>query len=69
MTISLNVEGMSCSGCTNAVRRVLEAAPSVTHVSVELETGRATVRTSSTVDPATLISAVEDAGYDCTLAA
>ncbi len=30
MTIKLKIDGMHCSGCASAVRRVLEATPSVT---------------------------------------
>lgn len=69
MTIQLKIGGMTCGGCMNAVRRVLEAAPSVTSVSVDLAGGSATVQTSSAVDPALLASAVEEAGYDCTVEA
>ncbi|HEY6633610.1 MAG TPA: heavy metal-associated domain-containing protein [Rhizobiaceae bacterium] len=69
MTIQLKIDGMHCTGCVNAVRRVLEAAPSVTAVSVDLDGGRATVEASAGIDPATLIAAVEDAGYDARLEA
>ena len=69
MTIRLKIDGMHCSGCVNAVRRVLEARPSVTAVSVDLEGGRATVDVSTGVDPAGLIAAVEDAGYDARIEA
>lgn len=68
MTIDLNIEGMTCGGCEKAVRRVLEAVPSVTSVSVDLGGGTARVATSGSVDPAELISAVEDAGYAASLA-
>lgn len=64
MTIKLKIDGMHCSGCVNAVRRVLEATPSVSAVSVDLDAGRATVEASAGIDPALLIAAVEDAGYD-----
>lgn len=64
MTIQLKIDGMHCSGCVNAVRRVLEASPSVTAVSVDLDAGRATVEASAPVDPTRLVAAVEDAGYD-----
>lgn len=69
MTIQLKIDGMHCSGCVNAVRRVLEGTPSVSNVSVDLDAGRATVETSAGVDPAKLISAVEDAGYEATIEA
>jgi len=64
MTIQLKIDGMHCTGCLNAVRRVLEATPSVTAVSVDLHAGRATVESSACIDPARLVAAVEDAGYD-----
>jgi Cu+-exporting ATPase len=63
MTIQLKIDGMHCSGCANAVRRVLEAAPSVSAVSVDLDAGSATVEASAAIDPASLVLAVEDAGY------
>jgi len=69
MTIQLKIDGMHCSGCVNAVRRVLEAAPSVTAVSVDLDRGSATVEASAAVDPASLVAAVEDAGYDARIEA
>jgi Cu+-exporting ATPase len=69
MTIQLKIDGMHCSGCVNAVRRVLEAASSVTAVSVDLDAGRATVEANAGVDAARLISAVEDAGYGASIEA
>lgn len=69
MTIQLKIDGMHCSGCASAVRRVLEATPSVTSVAVDLDAGRATVEASAGIDPASLVSAVEDAGYDARIEA
>jgi copper chaperone CopZ len=69
MTIELKIEGMHCTGCVNAVRKVLEAAPAVTAVSVDLSAGRARVEATSDVDPERLIAAVEDAGYAARIAA
>lgn len=68
MTIELKIEGMHCGGCVNAVRRVLEAAPAVTAVSVDLGAGMARVEAEAGVDPIRLISAVEDAGYQARIA-
>lgn len=68
MTIDLNITGMTCGGCEKAVRRVLEAVPSVTSASVDRDAGSARVETSGPVDPAVLVSAVEDAGYDARVA-
>jgi copper chaperone CopZ len=68
MTIELKIDGMHCTGCVNAVRRVLEAAPAVTAVSIDLSAGRARVEATPDVDAARLISAVEDAGYEARIA-
>lgn len=69
MTIELKIEGMHCGGCVNAVRRVLEATPSVTAVSIDLGSGTARVEATADIDPARLITAVEDAGYAAHVAA
>jgi len=67
MAIQLKIEGMHCGGCASAVRRVLESVPSVSSVSVDLESGRAVVEAAPGVESAALVSAVEDAGYDARL--
>ena len=69
MTIQLKIDGMHCSGCASAVRRALEATPSVTAVSVDLDAGRATVEAIAGVDSGKLLSAVEDAGYEARIEA
>lgn len=67
--IVLNITGMTCSGCVNAVRRVLSSVPAVTDVAVDLGSGRARIASNDTIDAATLIAAVEDAGYAAEVAA
>ncbi len=64
MEIVLEIDGMTCGGCVNSVRKVLSSVPSVKTVDVSLAAGRATVVADSPVDPAALVAAVEDAGYD-----
>ena len=64
MDVRLKIDGMHCSGCVRAVRRVLLSGPSVSDVSVDLESGHVTVRTSADIDTARLVAAVEDAGYE-----
>lgn len=59
---TLDIEGMSCGHCLNAVSRALAALPSVAIDSVTM--GRADVRFDETVtDPAHLETALADAGY------
>ena len=63
MNIKLQIDGMHCGGCQNAVRRVLTSLPSVSAVTVDLATGSASVEAGADIDPARLVSAVEQAGY------
>jgi copper chaperone CopZ len=67
MTIELKIDGMHCAGCANAVRRALTSVPEVSSVTVDLGAGSASVETSAGVDPATLVSAVEEAGYQANI--
>ena len=64
-TIQLNIRGMTCNGCANNVKNVLQRTPGVTGVGVSLEQNRATVTYDPVqANPAQLKAAVEDAGYD-----
>jgi copper chaperone len=55
------VQGMTCDGCANAVRRsVAKAAPGAT-VNVELAGG--IVRIEGTADRVAVIAAIEKAGF------
>ena len=69
MTIELKIDGMHCAGCMNAVRRALTSVPAVSAVTVDLGAGSASVEASAGIDPATLVSAVEDAGYEARMIA
>ena len=63
-TIQLNIEGMTCNGCVNSVKNVLQKTPGVAGVEVSLEQNCATVTYSpEQTNPAQLKAAVEDAGY------
>ena len=61
----LNVEGMSCSHCENAVKNAVGALKGVENVAVDLEGKTVTVR----YDPAAVAlpsikEAIEDQGYE-----
>lgn len=68
MKIDLNIQGMHCGGCEKAVRRAIEAVPSVLLTTIDRGAGKAHVETSDDLDPAALVSAVEDAGYEASIA-
>lgn len=64
-TLQLNIKGMTCNGCVNNVKGVLQKVPGVASVDVSLEQNRATV----TYNPeqaklAQFKAAIEDAGFD-----
>ena len=63
--IVLNISGMTCSGCTNSVKKVLMALPGVTEADVSLEHGNVSV----TYDPAKsgpedFKAAIDSAGFE-----
>lgn len=56
------VEGMTCSGCVNAVTKAIKAKDGSAEVNVDLDTGK--VQVEGVLDEAAVIEAVEDAGFD-----
>ena len=63
--ITITVKGMSCSHCTNSVRKALLSCAGVTGATVDLSSGRAEV-SGSGLDPDALREAVESLGFDVT---
>ncbi len=59
----LSVEGMTCASCVGRVEKALNAVPGVKSATVNLATEKATITLGRSVDVATLIQAVEGAGY------
>lgn len=65
-TITLNIEGMHCSGCVKSVTRVLTELDGVQSADVQLE-GKANITfDENRVNVAQLIEVIEDAGFDAT---
>ena len=63
-TVTLAVDGMSCVGCAGVVTSTLEDVPGVAEVTVDYEHRLAIIRMAGEpVPPATLVAAVEEAGY------
>ncbi len=64
-TATLNINGMSCSGCAGTVSRVLKNIEGVHSAAVNLDTASAQVEFDPAVTgPEAFKSAIEDAGYD-----
>lgn len=68
MTTKLKIEGMSCGHCVAAVREALEGVSGVQSAQVDLEAGQATVDHDDAASTAAMVSAVEEEGYDATIA-
>ncbi len=62
-TIELNITGMTCDHCVNAITGALKDVEGVRDAVVSLDENRATV-TAEAVDIAALIAAVEEEGYE-----
>jgi copper chaperone len=62
-TIELDITGMTCDHCVNAVTGALKEVEGVSDAVVSLDEKRATV-TADTVDIGALIAAVEEEGYE-----
>jgi len=63
-TTVLNLEGLTCGHCVTSTRKALEAVSGTTKVEVELN--KAVVEGSAPTQE--LIDAVEEAGYQATVA-
>jgi copper chaperone CopZ len=69
METTLKVTGMNCGACVNHVTNALQGVEGVTSAAVDLESGTATVKHEASVQPQTLVEAVEEDGYGAELAA
>ena len=65
--VELDISGMTCASCATRIERKLNKLPGV-EATVNYATEKARVR-GNDVDPATLIAAVESAGYQAALPA
>ncbi len=64
--LELGVEGMSCASCVSRVEDAIRQVPGIADVSVNLASGRARVVLGG-ADAATVVGAVERAGYATTV--
>ena len=64
MHTKLNVEGMSCSHCENAIKKAVSAISGVTEVTVDLAEKTVTVTHDESVTAACIQVEIEEQGYD-----
>jgi len=62
-TSTYTVNGMSCGHCVAAVTEELSKLDGVSHVDVDLGSGRVTVESDSPLDDDEVAAAVDEAGY------
>lgn len=60
----LTVDGMTCGGCANGVKKALGALTGVSNVDVTLETRLVTIEHDDRVSIAQLCDTIENAGFD-----
>lgn len=65
--VRLRIEGMTCSGCVRHVEKALKGVGGARDVRVSFPEGTSEVRVPVTVAEATLVTAVERAGYGATV--
>jgi copper chaperone len=64
-TVVIKVNGMTCGGCVNSVRKVISAIDGVSKVEVSLEGAKATVvYDAARAQPPAIKSAIKDAGFE-----
>ncbi|MCF7544247.1 heavy metal translocating P-type ATPase [Pseudomonas petrae] len=66
-TFDLPISGMTCASCVGRVERALRKVPGVSVATVNLANERAHIEVIGDVDPASLVSAIDKAGYSASL--
>lgn len=62
---TLNIQGMTCTGCVNSVKRAVGSLPGILQTQVSLERSQVTIEYNpAQVSPEKLKIAIMDAGYD-----
>ncbi|WP_122073076.1 heavy metal translocating P-type ATPase [Pseudophaeobacter sp. EL27] len=65
--ITLQITGLNCAGCVGRAEKALSTLPGVTEASVNLATSKGQVHAALDLEPADLVSALEQAGYPAAL--
>lgn len=64
-TEGIKIKGMTCTGCANSVKNVLEKIPGVDRADVSLEQKQVTIQyDAATTDVNQFKNAIEDAGFE-----
>ena len=64
-TTFINIKGMTCMGCVNSVKNVLEKIPGVSRADVSLEDAQVTIQFDVAITGINQFKqAIEDAGFE-----
>jgi len=63
-TTIIHIKGMTCGGCINSVKAVLEKIPGVSSAEVSLNDARAIIQHDGSCEDTILSQAVTDAGFE-----
>jgi copper chaperone len=64
-TVIIKVNGMTCGGCVNSVRKVISAIDGVSNVDVSLDRAQAAITyDTARTKPVDFKSAIRDAGFE-----
>lgn len=66
MTATFQVQNVHCTSCANRIMKAIRAVHPGAEVRVDVESGRVTVDAGG--DPATILAAIEGAGYPASAA-
>lgn len=62
---TIKIDGMTCMGCVNSIKDVLQKTSGVNNVEVSLEQAQATIQYDADVtNDNAFIKAIEEAGFD-----
>ena len=61
---TINVQGMSCEHCVQAVTTALKNIPALENITVDLKTGTAAFTSSSPVDMDAIHAAIQAVGFE-----
>lgn len=62
--LHLKVEGITCGGCANSIKKALAGAAPGAGVEIDIPAGKVTV--GGAPDRAAVVAAIESAGFDVT---
>ena len=65
--VEMKIDGMTCEHCSGRVEKALSEIEGVANVSVDLESGSASVEAGPEVAALDLVAAVERTGYDASV--